>query len=171
MSGKDDNDAFNFVDAAIKKVPGTSGLTTSIGCYYFFNRCASKENEGLDYDAFVDSMDTALIGRSTNQPPFDTATEVAAAAAATSCEGSANKKRAFAAIVDMSNVVTTIADQMKKATVVLERQCEKMLCNVNSLDKERIKMEREGHMIMLAKYLNDEDTLRKLLATLTAATS
>ena len=36
----------------------------------------SKENEGLD-DAFVDSMDTALMG-STNQPSSDTATDVAA---------------------------------------------------------------------------------------------
>ena len=61
MSGEHDNDAYNFVDAAIKKVSGTSALTT-IGCYYFFNRCVSKENEGLD-NAFVDSMDATLIRR------------------------------------------------------------------------------------------------------------
>lgn len=173
-SGEHDNDAYNFVDVAMKKVAGASGLST-IGCYYFFKRCASKEHEGLD-DAFVDSMDTALMG-STNQPSSDTATETAANTPATSDGGSANKKRAFAAIIDMSNVVNSIGEQMKKATIVLERQCEvdtEKKCVMErqcELDNMRMKMERENQMIMLAKHLNDDDTLRKLLATLTATSS
>jgi hypothetical protein len=42
-SREHDNDPYNFVDVAMKKVGGT-GLTKT-GCYYFFQRCASKEHE------------------------------------------------------------------------------------------------------------------------------
>jgi hypothetical protein len=77
----------------------------------------------------------------------------------------------------MSNVVNSIGEQMKKATIVLERQCEvdtEKKCVMErqcELDNMRMKMERENQMIMLAKHLNDDDTLRKLLATLTATSS
>jgi hypothetical protein len=83
---------------------------------------------------------------STNQPSSDTATETAAATPTTSEGGSANKKRAFAAIIDMSNLVNSIGEQMKKATIVLERQCEsKSTLKKNVLWKDNVNSTKKNY--------------------------
>jgi len=160
ISGEHDNDPYNFVDVAMKKVGGsaTAGLTT-IGCYYFYKRCASKEHEGLN-DAFVNTMDEALMGN-TNSPLVDYSGN--SPESGVKEEGTSSKKRAYAAIVDMSNVVTAISNEMKKATLVMEKICEN--------DKEKNKLDKCGHIIQLAKHLGEDDMLRTLLADLASGRS
>jgi hypothetical protein len=57
QSGEHDNDPYNFVDVAMKKVRGP-GLT-KLGCYYFFKRC--DQNPEVD-TTFAEGMDENLKG-------------------------------------------------------------------------------------------------------------
>jgi uncharacterized membrane protein len=63
--------------------------------------------------------------------------------------GGSNKKRAYAAFVDMSNVVTSIAAEMKKSTPAME---------------EKNRIVKQSQPIMLAQHLGKDDMLQGLLA-------
>jgi hypothetical protein len=52
ISGEHDNDAYNFVEVAMKNT-GSTGLTR-IGCYYFITRC--EDNPEVDV-RFTDGME------------------------------------------------------------------------------------------------------------------
>jgi hypothetical protein len=142
LSGEHDNDPYNFVDVAMKKVGGT-GLTKT-GCYYFFQRCATREHEEAIDDIFGDTMDEILMGN-TNSPLDSSVSN------SDSGGGGSDKKRAYAAIVDMSNVVTSIAAEMKKSTSAME---------------EKNRIDKQSQLIMLAQHLGKDDLLQGLLADL-----
>jgi hypothetical protein len=143
LSGEHDNDPYNFVDVAMKKVGGTAGLTKT-GCYYFFQRCATKEHEEAIDDIFGNTMDKILMGN-TNSPLDSSVSN------SDSGGGGSDKKRAYAAIVDMSNVVTSIAAEMKKSTSAME---------------EKNRIDKQSQLIMLAQHLGKDDLLQGLLADL-----
>jgi len=105
-------------------------------------------------------MDEALMGN-TNSPLVDYSGD--SPESGVKEEGTSSKKRAYAAIVDMSNVVTSISNEMKKATLVMEKICEN--------DKEKNKLDKCGHIIQLAKRLGEDDMLRTLLADLASGRS
>lgn len=146
VSGEHDNDSYNFVDAAMKK-SNCSGLT-KIGCYYFFERCAAHPE--VD-DTFSDSMDIVLMG-GTNSP-LDESSLGMHSTSANTAGGSTDKKRAYAAIVDMSHVARSIAKEMKET---------------NTLAKESNRIANQRQLIMLAQHLGKEDILEDLLTSLTS---
>ena len=62
LSGEHDNDAFNFVELAMKKAGSCTGVSV-LGVYYFHALCDA--NPDIDVN-FADKMDDALMGN-TNQ--------------------------------------------------------------------------------------------------------
>jgi hypothetical protein len=76
----------------------------------------------------------------------------------------ANKKRAYAAMVDMSANGATIADEMRETNrIALESHLE--------LKKEQLALKetnRQSQLIQLAQHLGKSDILEELLETLKA---
>jgi hypothetical protein len=60
QSGEHDNDAYNFMDVAIKK-SATGQSLTKLGCYYFFIRC---ENHKEVDEKFVTDVEDSIKGNS-----------------------------------------------------------------------------------------------------------
>ena len=125
MSGEHDSDAFNFVEVAMKKI-GKSGLTIA-GCYYFFKIC--DENPDVDVHHSV-TMDDALRGNSddtkssSDDEPLKNRTRI-----------QDEKKRAYAAISDISGVAKSIAEEIKE-TNRLAQESTDVLKEKNRLQQE-----------------------------------
>ena len=148
ISGEHDNDAYNFVDVAMKNV-GSTGLT-KIGCYYFFMRC--EDNPEVDV-RFADGMDEILMGN-TDSPLGPTTN---GSDATTGSE----KKRAYAAIVDMSTVAITIADEMKETNRLAQQTAHEM--------KEKNRLAKQSQLISLAQHLGKQEILEGILASLASS--
>jgi hypothetical protein len=135
-SGEHDSDPYNFVELAMKTAKATSTLT-QIGCYYFFQRCAEK-NQDID-DTFGDTMDESLKGNTTaSLSPSPLGDSVV-----TRNNNDSDKKRAYTAIESISTSLTSISSQVTMQTQIAQR----------------------AQLIELAKTLGDTDMLRALLAT------
>jgi hypothetical protein len=112
--------------------------------YYFYERCAASQE--VD-EFFSDVMDQSLKGNTSSPLLVDdssvgmlsTTTNTAAAGGAT-----ADKKKAYAAIVDMTNVATSIANEMKETN----------------------RLARQSQLIQLAQHLGKADMLEDLLQDL-----
>lgn len=172
-SGEHDSDAYNFMDIAMKTAK-SSGLT-KIGCYYFFVRCEAKPEIDV---RFNDRMDDSLIG--------NTVAPLSDLSDGTGANFSAAKKRAYAAIADMSSVVLVIADEMKttnrlaeKSTLAMEeanRLAEKSAIAVeksavaveasNELKKQKNTIARQAQMITMAQHLGKNDYLEQYFSNL-----
>jgi hypothetical protein len=161
LSGEHDNDAFNFVELAMKKAGSCTGVSV-LGVYYFHALCDA--NPDIDVN-FADEMD-ALMG-STNQPldslemwsddgvdaekRSDSTSAVVstpkgrkAAAKKETIESANEKKRAYSAVVDMSETGVSIRDQMIETN----------------------RLVKQNQIIMLAQHLNKEDILEEILTNL-----
>ena len=97
-SGEHDNDPYNFVEVAMKKV-GKAGLDI-LGCYYFYMRC--ELNPEVDV-RFTVEMDDVLKGN-TAELELSQKQQVK----------STEKKDAFAAVMKMSNTASSIAEAMEE---------------------------------------------------------
>ena len=135
-SGEHDSDPYNFVDLAMKSAKATSTLT-KIGCYYFYKRCAEK-NQDID-DTFGDTMDEALKGNTTGSL---TPSPLGNSVATGNNNNSGEKKRGLTAIETISTSLVSISAQVTAQTQIAER----------------------AQLIELAKSLGDMDMLRGLLA-------
>jgi len=156
ISGEHDNKPYNFVEVAMKKA-GSSGLT-KIGCYYFFALC--QANPEVDV-RFADTMEENLMGNTNSQlDSLETLTESSGGSGgtATGDTGGSNKKRAYAAIVDMSTVGATIANEMKETNRISQESHLAM--------KEKNGIAKQSQLIQLAQHLGKEDILEGLLANL-----
>jgi hypothetical protein len=166
QSGEHDNNAYNFVDLAMERVGGT-GLTT-IGCYYFFVRCEATPEVDV---CFADTMDLALMGN-TESSPIEDSVLTTSSGGTTTTTIAFDKKRAYAAIVDMSNIASTIANEMKETNKIGRDTANEMkesnrLANATAtaiIEKNRIS--KHSQLITLAQHLGKEDMLEKLLADL-----
>jgi hypothetical protein len=163
LSGKHDNDAFNFVELAMKKAGSCTGVSV-LGVYYFHALCDA--NPDIDVN-FADEMDDALMGN-TNQPldsletwsddgvDAEKRSDGTTSAAVSTPKGrkatnknetneSANeKKRSYSAVVDMSDTGVSIRDQMIETN----------------------RLVKQNQIIMLAQHLNKEDILEEILSNL-----
>jgi hypothetical protein len=149
ISGEHDNNAYNFIDVAMKNV-GSTGLA-KLGCYYFYLRC--EENPEVDV-RFADRMDDVLMGNTDGplEQPIS---------ATSSGSGNSDKKRAYTAIVDMSNVAITIADEMKETNRLAKETANEM--------KEKNRLAKQSQLITLAQHLGKHDILEGILASLASS--
>jgi hypothetical protein len=109
-SGEHDSDPYNFVELAMKTAKATSTLT-QIGCYYFFQRCAEK-NQEID-NTFGDTMDESLKGNTKASPLGDSVV--------TRNNNDSDKKRAYTAIESISTSLTSISSQVTAQTQIAQR--------------------------------------------------
>jgi hypothetical protein len=157
---EDDNNAYNFVDLAMKRVGGT-GLTT-IGCYYFFVQCEATPEVDV---CFTDTMDLALMGNTESSPLKDSALTASSGSTTTIA---LDKKRAYAAIVDMSHVASMIADEMKE-TNKIAKESNHLANATTTAIIEKNQIAKQLQLITLAQHLGKEDMLEKLLADLASS--
>jgi hypothetical protein len=160
LSGEHDNDAFNFVELAMKKAGSCTGVSV-LGVYYFHALCDA--NPDIDVN-FADEMDDALMG-STNQPldsletwsddgvDAEKRSDGTSAVVSSTPKGrkakneesaKKEKKRAYDAVVDMSDTGVSIRDQMIETN----------------------RLVKQNQIIMLAQHLNKEDILEEILSNL-----
>ena len=137
LSGEHDSNPYNFVDIAMKNV-GKNGLST-LGCYYFFKRCDA--NPEVDVH-FSQEMDEVLKGNTDEIEPMAKGT------------GLSEKKRAYAAMVDISNVAKSIAQEMKET---------------NRLAKEAAGLAKQSQLISVAQHLGKNEILEKILASFSSS--
>ena len=149
ISGEHDNDAYNCVEVAMKNA-GSMGLTV-IGCYYFFSRC--EENPEVDI-RFADTMDEVLMGNTDS--PLESTSVVTAASS-----GASDKKRAYAAIAEMSSVAITIATEMKETNRLAQETAKEM--------KEKNRLAKQSQLITLAQHLGKQELLEDILASLASS--
>jgi FtsZ-binding cell division protein ZapB len=99
---------------------------------------------------FADRMDEVLMGNT------DAPLEPSVSATSASSE----KKRAFAAIADISSVAMTIADEMKETNRLAQEQANEM--------KEKNRLAKQSQIIALAQHLGKQEILEQMLATLSS---
>lgn len=158
QSGEHDNDAYNFVDNAIKTV-GISGLS-NIGCYYFYQRCGMHP----EVDAsFADTMDDYLKGNT------DSPLSSLGSVASTNNAGT-EKKRAYAAIAEMSTAAVALVGEMKE-TNRLAHESTKVAQETANEMKKKNQLAQQSQLIALAQHLGKRDILEQLLATLSGASA
>ena len=128
MSGEHDNNPYNFVESAMKNV-GKRGLSI-LGCYYFYTCCESTPEVVV---CFAVGMDNALKGNMGDIESLK-CPEV---------KGN-NKKRAFAAVVEISNTAKSIALAMEKTNSLAE----------------------QSQLILVAQALGKNDILENIFKTM-----
>jgi hypothetical protein len=146
-SGEHDSDAYNFMDIAMKNVK-SSGLT-KIGCYYFFVRCDAKPEIDV---RFNDRMEASLMG--------NTDTPLSDLSVGTGANFSNERKRAYAAISDMSSVVVVIAEEMKTTNRLAEKSAVAIEAS-NELKKQK-------NLIAMAQHLGKNEFLEQYFANLSS---
>ena len=167
-SGEHDSDSYNFVDRAMKKVGGATSTLTRIGCFYFFERCAGKQQD-ID-DAFSNEMEDVLMG-STNSPLEDSSITDNGTTGGGTMGSTTNKKNsAYAAIVDMSSNVSTMTTQFAetnriatKSVNALEEQNRIAAKSANALEEQN-RLVEQGQRIQLAQLLGDQTMLQGILS-------
>ena len=136
ISGEHDSNPYNFVEVAMNSI-GKNGLSL-LGCYYFFKRC--EDNPEVDV-CFSQEMDDALKGNTDYALPSDASSK-------------GEKKRAYAAMVDISNVAKSIAAEMKET---------------NRLAQEAANLAKQSQLIAVAQHLGKNDILETILASFSSA--
>jgi hypothetical protein len=166
-SGEHNNEPYNFVDVAIQKAGG-SGLT-KIACYYFIALCKANPEVNV---RFTDTMEEGLMGSTEdNLTPSgsDSGTQIRDSGVDPMI--AANKKRAYAAMVDMSVNGATIANEMRETNrIALESHLELKKKNSIALESQLALKEtnRQSQLIQLAQHLGKSNILEELLETLKA---
>jgi hypothetical protein len=123
VSGEHDNDPYNFVEVAMKKV-GKTRLSL-LGCYYFFKLC--DENPEVDTHHCME-MDNILKG--------NTDEDDRKADAYSNVRQQKKKERAYAAMEKMSIVAEDIALQMKETNRLAQQS--QLIAVAQHLGKEEI---------------------------------
>ena len=139
LGGEHDSNPYNFVEIAMKNV-GKNGLS-ALGCYYFFKRC--DNNPKVDVH-FSQEMDDALKGNTDDIEPLGVKETVS----------TSEKKRAYAAIVDISTHAKTIAQEMRET---------------NRLAREAADLLKQSHLISVAQHLGKDELLEKILESVSSS--
>ena len=140
-SGEHGNDAYDFVDAALRK-NGKNGLTP-LGVYYFFKLCDA--NPDVDVYHTVE-MDDNLKGNTTDESVNNINIKR---------EFSTEKKKAYASIVDMALTCKDIGKALNETN--------KHMLEANRLSAESTKLTTQSQLISLAQVLNKTDLLESIL--------
>jgi hypothetical protein len=140
---------------AIKKA-GSTGLT-KIGCSYFLASCQANPEADV---CFADTMEENLMGNTNSQlDRLETLlTESSGGTGGTGGTAGSNKKRVYAAIVDMCTAGATMAGEMKETNRIAQE--------LNLAMKEMNRIAKQSQLIQLAQHLGKEDILEGLLADL-----
>ena len=75
--------------------------------------------------------------------------------------GGSDKKRAYAAIAEMSSVAITIADEMKETNRLAQETAKEM--------KEKNRLAKQSQLITLAQHLGKQELLEDILASLASS--
>ena len=149
ISGEHDSDVFNFVEVAMKNIPGKSGLSL-LGCYYFFMRC--DDNPEIDV-VFSTDVDDAIKGNTTvDLTKHDNNSKN---------EKNNEKKKAYAAMVEISNTAKSIAESMENTNRLAEQN--------NIIAKQNNVIAPQAQIISVAQALGKNDVLEKLLKEMSSA--
>jgi hypothetical protein len=147
MSGTHDNDAWNFVEVAMR---GHSGLT-KLAVYYFYMRCESHPGIDARFQPFLDS---ALKGSSVQLDR-----ESPSSLESGSARGSATKRQKREEQLDR------ICEHMERHYAFMEREEERHKEQKEYM-KKNSRIEQIKARIDIAKALNDMEGLRALAAEL-----
>ena len=159
LSGEHDSDAFNFVEVAMRKV-GKSGLTL-LRCYYFFKLCDQNPEVDVRYSI---QMDIVLRGNTDDDlSSFDKNSEAGVNQALKN-----EKKRAYAAITDMSDVAKTIAEAMNETNRLAKESAKSAQDSAAALIKQN-RLAKQAQLIGLAQHLGKNDLLEQILASFSSA--
>ena len=158
LSGEHDSDAYNFVEVAIKKV-GAGGLTL-VGCYYFFKICDGHPEVDVTYTV---TLDDAIKGNTDDDLGVYIPSE------ATAKNDLRNeKKRAYAAMTDMSGVAKSMAVEMKE-TNRLALESTEALKKKNELSEEKNRLAKQSQLIAIAQALGRPEILEEMLQSFSSA--
>ena len=139
QSREHNSNPYNFVEVAMKNV-GATGLT-ELGCYYFFKRC--DDNPQVDV-FFTDKLDDNLKGNTDTMSMIDSKET-----------RSSEKKRAYAAMADISKTAKSIADAMKETNRLAQETANEM--------KEKNRLMKQSQLISLAQHLGKQEILEQML--------
>eukprot|EP00980_Cylindrotheca_fusiformis_P016822 scaffold5074_cov99-Cylindrotheca_fusiformis.AAC.4 len=142
ISGEHDSDPYNFVELAMSKI-GKKGLSI-LGCYYFFMRCEDVPEVDSRFSLEIDEV---LKGSTENLPsPSPTKNN--------KNNTYDSKKRAYSAIVDISNTAKSIAVAMEET---------------NKLAKQDQEIKVADQKIKVAQALGKDDILHDILDSMSSA--
>ena len=140
------------------KKTGKTGLTL-LGCYYFFKLCDLNPEVDVRYTV---TLDAVFCGKTND--------DLSSAGSGKNSEVSLNKalknekKRAFAAITDMSEVAKTIAAEMKETNRLAQESTKSAQDSAEAL-KEQNRLAKQAQYIGLAQHLGKNEILEQILAT------
>jgi len=163
-SGEHDNDAYNFVDVAVKKVPGSSTLT-KIGIYYFFLRCSENQQE-VD-DTFGTTMDEVLMGSTNSTLEGSSVTDDFPMSSGTARADMSRERAYHESVIDMSGGVGIIAKQFAHTNVIATKSANAFEEN-NRIAVEKNRILEQGQRIQLAQLLGDKELLQNILSSMPA---
>ena len=150
--GAHGSNPYNFVEDAMKRV-GKKGLSV-LGCYYFFQQCEIHP----EVDAHHPSDDGVGDGLNGNNAPGDQ--DLVVDLVSTNVHEN-EKKRAYAAMAEISGVAKEIAVEMREMRRLAQE-------STNAL-KERNRLAKQSQLIELAKHLGKYEILRNIMASLSSA--
>jgi hypothetical protein len=158
LSGEHDSDAYNFMEVAIKKV-GAGGLTL-VGSYYFFKLCDVHPEVDVTYTV---TLDDAIKGNTDDDLGVYIPSE------ATAKNDLRNeKKRAYTAMTDMSEVAKSMAAEMKE-TNRLALESTEALKKKNELSEEKNRLAKQSQLIAIAQALGRPEILEEMLQSFSSA--
>ena len=161
VSGEHDSDPYNFVEVAMKKV-GRVGMSL-LGCYYFFRVCDKNPEADVRYSVEIDDI---LRGGNT-----ETSSNADSDGPSSNIKKEAyqnEKKRAYAAMADISDVAKNIAAEMKE-TNRLAQESTDALKEKNRLVDEKNRLARQAQLIAVAQHLGKHEILENLLASFSSS--
>lgn len=168
QSGEHDNDSYNFVEAAMKKVIGSHGLT-KIGCYYFFERCEVYPE--VD-ENFSDAMETSLMG-GTSSPLIDDSSIGMNSYSNTSGKKDTGYVAALAQIFAVFETGIKETNALLSESNKLAERNSKVAEESNRIAEEKRKVAQEknviasrSQLIQLAQALGDTEVLAQLFQSL-----
>ena len=166
LSGEHDSDAYNFIEVAMKKVAGKSTLTV-LGCYYFFKLCDAHPEVDIRYTV---DMDAIIRGTTDNEPVVieDSDDHIKK-------NMHTEKKRAYAAISDISNVAKNIATEMHETNRIAQDNTNALIEKIRVANVtanamiEQNRLARQSQLIAVAQHLGKQDILETILQSFSSS--
>jgi hypothetical protein len=161
-SGEHNNDSYDYIDAAIKRVSGSNNIT-KLGMYYFNYRC--DQNKEVD-ETFIVVMDNNIKGNcdTTAMSSIDKESEKEEKARIKELNKELNseKKRVYSSIIKMCKMSNLVVEEMHSTNKVA-RETAKILKDQATELKKQNKLLADRNIIKIAQSLGRSDILNSLL--------
>jgi hypothetical protein len=176
-SGEHDSDPYNFVEIAMKKILGGKGGLTLLGIYYFFKLCDAHPEVDVRYTVDIDDALRGNTDDSTSTKSSDDDVVPNDAGGGKNKSLNQEKKRAYSAMSDLSDVAKNIAAEMHQTNILAERTTQlaerttQVAENTAKAIEEKNRLSQQAQLIALAQHLGRNEILETILQSIAPAPS